>query len=262
MNQQDFVALLEHPRSVDINSETMWDERANSFAAMKKTYGTQLTDKVLRYLKEKEILTKDSNVLDIGCGVGRYALPFAADAKEVTASDISGNMLQLVTEDIHRQGLTNIKTLKSDWRELTGSYDLVFASMTPVLFCLEGLRKMSALSSRFCVAARYIEMCDAIVEAFEKEGFKSNPHQGRDEAWAIFNLVWTEGYQPEIAYLERICNDPLTIDEAMARYNMQMEDKALLRERLREFINSDGMVESKSETTLALINWNIQKRHI
>lgn len=261
MNHQDFITVLEdsHHTGKNIESELLWDEKAEKFAAMKKTYGTQLTDKVLLYLKERGILNKNTSVLDIGCGAGRYAVPFASACSSVTAADISGKMLALVQEEAVQHGLDNIATVKSDWRDLTDRHDLVFASMSPVIFCYEGLQKMSSLSNKFCVVARYINIHDTIVEAIEGEEHKNNPHKGRDAAWAIFNLLWMDGYQPEITYLDRICDAPLTMEEAQARYHMQEEDKELLFKKLQPFINSDGMVDARNKSTLALIIWNTNK---
>lgn len=259
MNQQTFIELLAPLRQAG-DAETFWDEGAARFAAAKSTYGTQLTENVLRCLIEKGLLTGDSHVLDIGCGAGRYALPFATVANRVTASDISANMLKIVASAANGQGLDNVVTLKSDWRTLErgDGFDLVFASMSPVMQHLEGLRLMSRLSRGHCAIARYIRMLDPAAEALRQEGDRPDSHQGRDEAWAIFNLLWLEGWQPEITYLKRVCEAPITMEQAAARYyaHAQKDD---FKEKLAGFINADGMVATRSETTLALIIWKAEK---
>lgn len=125
---------------------------------------------------------------------------------------------------------------------------------------LEGLRLMSALSSRgYCAIARYISMQDPLAEALRDGGDEQDPHQGREEAWAIFNLLWLEGWQPEITYLHRVFDRPITEEQALARYNMYVKkyDPVSLRQKLGQFKNEDGLIVTKSETLLALITWSV-----
>ncbi len=256
MNREAFEKILS-PFRQSSDAEAFWDEGAARFEAAKKTYGTQLTEKVLYYLTDKALLTKNSAVLDIGCGAGRYALPFAAVAERVTATDISANMLKIVAKSAKAQGLDNLETLKSDWQALDrfGGYDLVFASMSPVMQSLQGLRLMSKLSRGYCTVARYISMRDPAAEVLRQGSDRPDPHQGREEVWAIFNLLWLEGWQPEITYLERICEAPITLEQAAARYMYAQQDD--LREKLADFLDDEGRVVTKSTTTLALITWQV-----
>ena len=99
-------------------------------------------------------------VLDVGCAYGRYALPFAAAAKDVTAADISPRMLELCAEQAGEKGLSNLETLKHDWKKdelggLKGRFDLVFACMCTPARTSAGLEKMTAASRRHCVVASH-----------------------------------------------------------------------------------------------------------
>ena len=88
MRADFFDAILNRPDPNLSESEDFWDAKAEPFFACKRTYGTSLTDRVVRYLSDEGMLGPGASVLDVGCAYGRYALPFAAAARDVTAADI------------------------------------------------------------------------------------------------------------------------------------------------------------------------------
>lgn len=68
-----------------------------------------------------------NRILDFGCGVGRLAIPLAAQAKEVVGVDISPSMLREARANCQRRGVTNIKFIETDdWIADTNErFDLV-----------------------------------------------------------------------------------------------------------------------------------------
>lgn len=269
MDRKFFAELLERSKPTGNDMESFWDGRARQFDASKRTYGSQLTNEVVTHLKNRGALTSESSVLDIGCASGRYAIPFALEAREVLGMDVSSRMLELCRENAEAKGVDNISYVKEDWERLDiesagwgCKFDLVFAAMCPVLNKPAALEKMSAASRGYCVVAQYIAMEDPLMTSlYERFGAvrKNDPHNGGDVAWATFNLLWLDGCNPEVTYFERVEDRKLGLDEALSRYSLSLEGPAKaagveLADALAEFCEN-GEVHVRSKTTLSLICW-------
>ena len=61
----------------------------------KKHKGDERMNSAINYLEQRGVLRKDYNILDIGCGPGRFAAAFAKKAHFVVGLDISEKMVEL-----------------------------------------------------------------------------------------------------------------------------------------------------------------------
>jgi len=71
---------------------------------------------------------RDSKVLDLGCGAGHLTYAIAPYAKNVTAYDLSREMLEVVAAEAAQRGLINIVTVQGSVHKLPfedASYDAV-----------------------------------------------------------------------------------------------------------------------------------------
>jgi 2-polyprenyl-3-methyl-5-hydroxy-6-metoxy-1,4-benzoquinol methylase len=62
-------------------------------------------------------LTPRSSVLDVGGGAGRYALPMALRAKQVTVVDPSPSMLDALKRSAEEAGIENVSAVHAGWEE-------------------------------------------------------------------------------------------------------------------------------------------------
>jgi SAM-dependent methyltransferase len=104
-----------------------WNARAASFAGHARE--TRYCDDVLALLQPSPEWT----VLDVGCGAGTLAVPFASRVKSVTAMDISDKMLELLDQRCRELGITNVRSVLAgwddDWQALgIREHDVVIAS--------------------------------------------------------------------------------------------------------------------------------------
>ena len=266
-NSDFFAEILDRESPADRDPENFWDLKADEFQAAKRTYGTQLTEKVLGALKTRNILDEESAVLDVGCAYGRYALPFAETARSVVASDVSSKMVEMCERNARGRNLDNLSCVKHDWLkdglgDFEKAFDVVFASMCTAARTTAGLKKMTEASRKHCVAAQYTDIRDDLLEelAVKAEAdLGRDPHKGGEVAWAIFNWLWLEGLEPEIFHLERSENALLPLDEAAARYRLNLgkavRDKGLDLRSLLEPHAEDGRIRATGKTSLALICW-------
>ena len=111
-----------------------WDKKAQVFPRYEEgdsTYEAGMLDTA----RSHGVVFKDADVLDIGCGSGMYTIRIAKEAKSVTATDISSEMLRILNEDAKTNGVSNIKTMLCDWTEFEADkkFDIIFCSMTPAI---------------------------------------------------------------------------------------------------------------------------------
>jgi ubiquinone/menaquinone biosynthesis C-methylase UbiE len=72
-------------------------------------------------------------VLDVGCGGGHVSYRLAPHVGEVVACDVTGPMLDAVTQEAGRLGLSNVTTLQASAEKLPcgdGAFDAVFCRFT------------------------------------------------------------------------------------------------------------------------------------
>lgn len=78
-------------------------------------------------------LTKDMDILDLGCGTGLVTVPFHSLVHSITGVDSAKGMLEVLASKVRKQGIDNVKTRHLD---LTGGdvvedrYHAVISSMT------------------------------------------------------------------------------------------------------------------------------------
>ncbi|WP_068268452.1 class I SAM-dependent methyltransferase [Caviibacter abscessus] len=209
MNIKYYEDNLQKNENFGIKIEEKWDLKADSFNLAQQNDKTEFATKTLKFLKEKNII-QNANVLDIGGGSGRYAIPFAKYAKHVVVTDISQNMLYLASENAKKENILNISFRKSVWdKENINSsenekFDLVFAAMCPALRTPQGLYNMIKSSKKYCLINQFVKDTDTFVEYILSEtGLKRehHPHNDRNIIYSTFNILWLHGYNPEINYL-------------------------------------------------------------
>ncbi len=109
------------------NAAQFWDNAAEKYArspiADEKAYRNTLE-------RTRSYLSKDDTILEVGCGTGSTALLLADDVREITASDISGNMIRIAMAKARDQAVSNVTFIKADILDETfqgGPYDAVLA---------------------------------------------------------------------------------------------------------------------------------------
>ncbi len=151
-----------------------------------------------------EILGEGAEVLDVGGGAGRFALPLATRAKSVTVVDPSTESLELLRTRISEFGFDNLTAVHERWEDSeVPQADLVFASLV-LHHTLEAppfLRKMEE-SARDRVA---------ILEMVETPGSVTRPFYDRVYGWTpaalpgiqkLLNLLWEMGIYPDVKMID------------------------------------------------------------
>ncbi|MFD1317480.1 class I SAM-dependent methyltransferase [Loigolactobacillus zhaoyuanensis] len=182
----------------DQETAEFWDDFAPDYVAAQNESRLPITADLTRYLSQQNILP-EASVLDIGGGAGRFALPFAQVARQVTISDISQQMLNFARQVVANTSLTNLKFQHAAWSQLPAQpqADVVFASMLPL--APDELAKFSQLAGHFAVLNRAVTHTDSITTELQQL-LELPPVEDPTNDAAIFiayeKQVQQLGYQP------------------------------------------------------------------
>lgn len=107
------------------DAKKFWDKSAFKYA--KRPIKDEAT-----YQKKlaitQQYLRAEASVLEFGCGTGGTAIAHAPHVKQITATDLSGNMLEIAQQKAKQSGIDNITFLQGSIENLsleTGSFDVV-----------------------------------------------------------------------------------------------------------------------------------------
>ncbi|MEW6378571.1 MAG: class I SAM-dependent methyltransferase [bacterium] len=163
---------------------------------------------MLMLLKEKGILREGVKILDLGCGTGRFAIPFAQAGARVTAVDVSEGMLGCLKEDIPAEAASRITPLLVDWQSadldqlgFRSAFDLSFAHMTPAVSDPENFLKFLSTSRQWCVLAAWSgkRRQNTVEEVWQQLTGKELDHRWGNITFA-FNLLYSMGYRPSVDF--------------------------------------------------------------
>jgi predicted TPR repeat methyltransferase len=138
-------------------------------------------------------LHKKMTALEYGCGTGLVGLALAPQLATLTAVDTSTGMLEVLTQKIKSEQITNVTPLRLDLSQesLTGRFDLIFCAMT-----LHHIKEVDHLLARFCdllVDGGYLAVADLQTEdgSFhdaEADGVMHHGFNPEDLAKTLTNL--------------------------------------------------------------------------
>lgn len=268
MDIKDFNKLWTQPLEAVSVVQDYWDLRAEEFNNnVFRKEGHKKQTNVIDFLISKHMLNKDMEVLDIGCGPGRYSLEFAMKAKSVTGIDISPKMLQFAKENSKNIGANNVNFDQIPWDQVdlhkqkwTKKYDLVFASMCPGINNSETLMKMVEASKGFCFLSSFANRTDKIKDELNRNVLgKSENSRGKNKIYYAFNILWQSGFYPEICYQDVNWENVLTLEKAINIYSAQFgkknENDTQIKKKVESYlagISKNGVIK---ETTSAKIAW-------
>lgn len=188
----------------------LWDKLSKKFSQKWKGNQEDLPrDEILPLLTEQGINLQGIKILDLGCGTGRFTIPFARMGANVTAIDISREMLRCLEEAIPSDLSSRISLLQMDWHEanleelgLRSAFDLSFAHMTPAITGPETFLKFAYTSRKWGAFVGWSgERKQNLVEDVWRyfTGKELAPQRTGDIIYP-FNLMYFMGYRPFIDF--------------------------------------------------------------
>lgn len=251
-------------------SVEMWNSMAGSFGDY--VVPDFKDNSFLKLLAEKNMLSREALVLDVGCGAGKYALAIAGYCRHVTGIDLSPRMINTARQKAAEYNIQNVDFYCDDWHsfdiEAAGylhRFDLVFAHMTPAIQSAATFEKLSKASKGWGVLTKPIRRIDPVSDAVkELVGIKERRESCDEEMLFAFEMLWRQGYQPQIQYEKQVWNMKKTHNESCGLYvnriktyrDITEEEEARIIAYLEALVQ-DGFVCEDVDTTIATLYWHI-----
>ncbi len=248
----------------------MWNSMAESFGDF--VLPDFQSDSFLKLLEAKNMLKQEGLALDVGCGAGKYALALAGRFRHVTGVDLSPEMINIAKEKALHYNIQNIDFSCHDWHNLDvkksgylHKFDLVFAHMTPAIQSEDTFEKLSAASKGWCVLAKPIKRTDPVSDAVKELVSISEHRESSDEEILFsFEMLWRQGYLPQLEYEKQVWNMKKTLDEAYGLYVNRVKTYQDITSAEEEYIRAylktlarDGFIYEDVDTTIATLFWRV-----
>ena len=278
-----FISLQEsQPTVLPDHSVKMWNKRADFWenARKKNQKGDERVDSAIRYLDSKGLLDKNYDIVDIGCGPGRFAAAFAKHVHKVVGLDISDKMVEHGMNHIHNEGLDNASLYACDFQTLDikkegyqHAFDLVFSSMTPAIHGMNSLIKSMEMSRAWCCNITHLDGRNLLREQIMQEVFGKRLEPQWNGRWffSLFNVLFLLGYDPETSYEKHSRETWVTPDELYIDFLMEhmlpseehtQENAAKISNWVNAHLNEDGQIKEVTHTAYATILWDIREKTI
>ena len=216
-----------------------------------------------------KVVGEGAEVLDVGGGAGRFALPLATRAKRVTVIDLSAESLDLLGTRVAEFGFTNVTAVHERWEEAeVPSADVALCSwaLHHVAEAAPFVRKLEEHARDRVVILEMMETPGAQIAPFYERvhGKRLTPLPGVPE---LLNLLWAMDIFPDVTMLSPeipvLDTDRSSALEKLRRM-LAVEEGADADERLRaaayELLeeSSEGLtVKGVNMRRQAIIAWRL-----
>lgn len=247
-----------------------WDTMAGGFG--ERPIPSFEKDEFLQLLEQMQMLNENTDVLDVGCGTGGYAIAVAAKAKTVAGVDLSPQMIESANRRAADLHISNVRFDIVDWHEFDvkkesfeRKFDLVFAHMTPAIQSYETFKKLSDCSRGWCVMVKPVQRTDTVYDEILKViGIGEKSQVGDGDTINAFALLFVEERYPMIKYdqkcfetkqpLEKAVN--IYINRTKSTHNLTMEQENKIKDYLHS-IADNGMISTVMDTKTATLYWHV-----
>ncbi len=212
------------------------EDRARHFDAASKRKSAERPDPLLDFLLNN--LEQDYTVLDIGAGTGRFAVPMAKVAREVTAVEPSPGMSAFLLENAAAEGVSNIRLVEAGWEDVeVERHDVAFCSHAMYINpdMVGFVRKMEACARVACFLLMRVPSHDGVMAELSTHIY-GQPHDSPNFVVG-YNVLYSMGIYANVQmepFMRPWSNR--TLDDALerARRHLRLGDDATHDEVIRE----------------------------
>ncbi len=202
--------------------------------------------------KISSFISPEATLLDIGAGTGAFAIPLSRKTAQTIAVDPSAYQLQILSEKARQEGLTNIFTIKKEWKDVDiTSVDYSLAAYSLFVEDVENLlAKMIDVTKKGVFIVFRAEGIDSLNEF----AYGTRPYA---DYLCLYHILKDIGYQFEEILFPRNYYLPIDLVFKQYRFSKKSHDELighLSREgRLQEREDGKWAAFSAKDALLYLI---------
>ena len=234
---------------------------------MGRPYAPDGSDDFIEALRRDGILGREISVLDIGAGMGGYALEMAQHCRSVTALEISEACLDVLRSRAAQCGIGTIQPICGAWETFQPAqrYDFVFSAMCPAICNVEELRRMERVSRRACCLVTVMRGSTDKHRGPMMAELGIRPKGGMvTEAIHYFNALYLMGRQPNVRCRTIRQTYDVDAETVLTQYPIYFSifgvDKRESRAYLEKYLaqhGDGGVLHDESTLRQAMITWEV-----
>jgi len=259
------------------HTKEVWNKRADKWATAFDRPNARIKSRermlaIADYLRRHDLLRKEHNVIDVGCGQGEYVAEFAKTAKHAAGSDLSEKMLEYAGQNAKKCGVDNVSFVQCDFNEADvramgweKAFDLVFTCITPAFSGIAALEKINSMSRGWCFNCGWAYQNNSIGNRVKEVLLAPGESDGKrpEATQSLFNILWLKGCRPRVEYYTETSEDLVEINEETAAHYAGMVlrhdrmDDAAVRKTIQVMneMAVDGLVTEQIESMFVWLLW-------
>lgn len=245
----------------------LWNSKADYFGSYELEKVEN--ERFIQIIKENNLIDKNSSVLDVGCGAGKYCAALADSCYKCVGTDLSPRMIQFAKDKAKQYNKKNIEFRCDDWAKLDiqkenliNKFDLVMACMTPAISNYETFEKFINCSKSAGIYCSGTRRTDSVTDEIDKILQFKKKKSSEDTILYAFDILWEKGYYPNLEYINQSWDSEMTFEKACevyinrckAKYNIDDNQQQIVKKYI-ESISKNGIVYEKINTIKAVIYW-------
>lgn len=254
------------------NEQAAWNTSADYFVELheKKERVAQVTH-FMDYIRRNRLIPQDGGrTLDIGCGVGDYALGLSKAGFEATGIDLSPGMInggKTLSEQEHAPLQLFVGPWSEETRQALGwdrAFDFTYSFFCPVMFDPANIEAMSRTSRGKCLLVAFSARRDTIVDALTEHFYGKDDFDWDDHMAKSMKTIRAIGRDVHVDYITTPETEYFTLEEALRYFSMRIRSEkwssdeamhAALKPLLLPYTEEDGRIKNTSQDTVAWISW-------
>ena len=182
-----------------------WSTRSQDYSESRRTNNYEYGNNVLKVLRKRELISPESQVIEVGSGPGTFVIPFAPHVGHYTAVEPAEGMIERIHENATESGITNYSIVPKIWQEVDVSairekYDLLLSSTVIWMFrdIMEQVRRMEEVCrGTCCIAAGFGSASGPELDLWQSI-MGDIPYPQYPEYPYIYNILYQNGRVPNV----------------------------------------------------------------
>lgn len=265
------ITEINYVREPWIKEEEAWSTRSDFFVNLhERADRKEQMVRFMNFLKEHHLLpAAGSKTLDIGCGVGDYALALSKAGMDAYGIDLAEGMIQGAAKLANEEN-TPLTLFVGPWSEATRndldwtkSFDLTYSVFCPVMLDKENLLAMTKTSKGKCLLLAFAERKDTVVDYLHEHIPSKQRYVDEETLGDLINYVRTIGINVEEHYQTAEETEAIELEKAIEYFSLRVmtdfdgtkeELHIKLRKLLRPF-TKDGKVHNPTKDRILWLFW-------